>query len=189
MQIVQVPVSDLKEADYNPRKMTEKQVEDLTASIREFGFAEPIVVNKNPDRMNVVVGGHQRLKIARMLGFSEVPVVYVDLPIEAERRLNLRLNRNNGEWDWDLLANHFDTDTLVDVGFDRVELNVFPEEKEETPPPIRPGDTFSLGFHRISVGEGDGMGEIARFLGRWKRKVGYDPIRESDGAPWSSIKA
>src|ERR1700685_3274899 len=67
LNIVHVIINDLIEAEYNPRQMTEKQVSDLTASIKEFGLVDPILVNSNSERKNVIIGGHQRVKIARTL--------------------------------------------------------------------------------------------------------------------------
>ena len=96
MEIVMVPIGEIKEAEYNPRLMTEKQVADLSASIDEFGLVDPLVLNRYADRMNILVGGHMRLKIARSKGYTEMPCVYVNLPLEKEKRLNLRLNKNNG---------------------------------------------------------------------------------------------
>lgn len=125
MQIFQVKIDDLKEADYNPRQLTEYQHKHLKESIEKFGLVDPIIVNKHKDRQNVVVGGHQRLKIARELGFKEVPVVYVDLELEREKELNLRLNRNLGQFDYDMLANHFDPEFLVDIGFEAGELGMY----------------------------------------------------------------
>lgn len=124
MQIIQVPIDDLKFADYNPRNITEKQVEDLKASIAKFGVVEPVVVNNNPERMNIIVGGHQRTRILKILGFTEVPVYYVNLSLEAERELNVRLNKNTGEWDWDKLANEFDVEDLKEYGFTDGELGL-----------------------------------------------------------------
>jgi len=121
MKVEQVKISELKEVEYNPRRMTEKQVKDLTESIRKFGLVDPIIVNSYKGRENVVVGGHQRLKIARQEGFKAMPVVYVLLDEKDERELNLRLNRNLGEWDWDLLAD-FNEELLKDVGFEEDEL-------------------------------------------------------------------
>ena len=76
MKVIEVPLQDLKEAEYNPRQMTEKQVKDLTESIKQFGLVDPIIVNNHKGRKNVVVGGHQRLKIASILGLKTIPVVY-----------------------------------------------------------------------------------------------------------------
>ena len=64
-----------------------------------------------------------RLHIAKDLGFKEVPVVYINIPdIEKEKELNLRLNKNTGEFDWNLLAK-FDESFLADVGFSSEELD------------------------------------------------------------------
>lgn len=165
MQVVQVKVGLLKPADYNPRQMTEKQAKDLTESIRLFGLVDPIIVNSHKGRQNVVIGGHQRLQVALSEGFQTVPVVYVDLEPKRERELNLRLNKNLGEWDWDALAN-FDKEVLQSVGFDSADLDKiftqsdaeddFDVEKEaaaiETPT-AQIGDVYQLGDHRLTCGD------------------------------------
>jgi len=122
MEIKYVKPTDLKPADYNPRQMTEAQAQQLTDSIKRFGIVDPIIVNSHPDRLNVVIGGHQRLKIASGLGFELVPVHYVNLDLEREKELNIRLNKNTGEWNWDMLANNFDVEFLMDIGFTENEL-------------------------------------------------------------------
>jgi len=117
MKVIQVKLSDLKPAEYNPRSLDKKEAKDLKTSLERFGMVEPIVVNKAKERMNVIIGGHQRYNIWKELGNKTMPVVYVDIPgIKKERELNLRLNKNVGRWDWDMLAN-FDEDMLKDVGF------------------------------------------------------------------------
>jgi len=131
MQIVEVKITELVEAEYNPRKMTEQQAGELKDSIQRFGIVDPILVNKNQERHNVVIGGHQRLRIARLLGFDTVPVVYLDLSLEKERELNLRLNKNVGSWDWDMLAN-FEPEDLLAVGFQPKDLE-FQFGEKETP--------------------------------------------------------
>tara|TARA_R100000458_G_scaffold40557_2_gene38157 strand:- start:9373 stop:9954 length:582 start_codon:yes stop_codon:yes gene_type:complete len=128
LKIIARKPNDLKAAEYNPRQLTQKQFEDLKKSITDFGFVEPIVVNENKKRKDVVVGGHQRLKIAEDLGMETIPCVHVNLTEPKERELNIRLNKNNGQWDFDLLANHFDIEELVDWGFDEKSLmGVFDE--------------------------------------------------------------
>ncbi len=114
-------IADLNPAPYNPRQMTEKQAADLTTSIERFGLAEPIVINKN----NTIIGGHQRINIIKMQrGVEEVDVMVPSrmLSDEEEHELNLRLNKNTGEWDFDALCN-FDEDFLKDVGFDASDLD------------------------------------------------------------------
>lgn len=124
LEIVMKHVSDLIPADYNPRQMTKEQAADLRKSIEQFGLIDPLIVNVHPSRQNILVGGHMRLQIAKEMGISEVPCVEVSLTHEQEKQLNVRLNKNTGEWDWDALANHFDADDLLDLGFKDWELGL-----------------------------------------------------------------
>lgn len=117
-----VKISDLKVADYNPRQMSADQAKDLKASIEKFGFVNPILANSHPDRHNVLIGGHQRLRIAAEMGLTEVPVMYVNLDLKGEQELNLRLNKNVGEWDWSMLAN-FDESQLKESGFSKAQID------------------------------------------------------------------
>jgi ParB-like chromosome segregation protein Spo0J len=128
LEIVEVDIALLKPSEYNPRQATDKEYSDLKTSIENFGLVDPIICNNAPARKNIVIGGHFRLRIARDLGFKVVPVVYVNIPdIEREKELNLRLNKNSGSWDYDLLAN-FDEEMLSDVGFTGSEIGFFDEE-------------------------------------------------------------
>lgn len=114
IKITEVPISSLKPADYNPRKWNDDMKERLKESIRKFGAVDPLIVNGAPKRNGVVIGGHFRLQCMKELGFAKVPVVFVNIPsIDRERELNVRLNRNQGEWDFDKLKN-FDVSALLD---------------------------------------------------------------------------
>ena len=67
-------------------------------------MVDPIIANSAPKRKGTVIGGHFRLYVAGILGMAEVPVVWVDIPDEKkEKELNLRLNRNQGKFDYELL--------------------------------------------------------------------------------------
>ena len=125
MKIVQVKVSELIFAEYNPRQLTEQQGQDLKDSIQRFGFVDPIIVNSNPDRKNIIIGGHQRARIAQILDIEKIPVHYINLNTDKEKELNIRLNKNTGEWDLDQLANHFDNSELLEWGFSEEELQFF----------------------------------------------------------------
>ena len=125
MKIVTKKIGDLIEAEYNPRQLTKEQFQQITDSIKRFGIVDPIIVNKNKERKNIIVGGHQRVKVAGSLGFKEIPCVEVDLTPDKERELNVRLNKNTGEWNWDELANHFDVSELIDWGFNDKDLSFF----------------------------------------------------------------
>ena len=121
MKIETKLIKDLKPAAYNPRQISTKQYKDLKASVKKFGLVDPIIINQNG---NVVVGGHQRLKICKELKHIEIDCVVLDLSKEEERELNIRLNKNTGDFDMDILANEFDIDELVDWGFKHIDLDV-----------------------------------------------------------------
>ena len=84
LQIQTIKIDELNPAPYNPRRWSEDAVEQLKESINRFGVVDPILVNDAPGRDNVVIGGHFRIKVAKDLGFTELPVVYVTIP-ELER--------------------------------------------------------------------------------------------------------
>lgn len=134
MEVVEVDINELKTAEYNPRVLFEKDGEDIEKSINKFDLVEPIVVNKNENRKNIVIGGNQRLKILKKMGRKTVFVNYVDIPdIEDEKELNIRLNKNQAHWDYEMLANDFEIDDLLKWGFDEFDLklenNFDPEEE------------------------------------------------------------
>lgn len=104
MNIVFINIDELKPAEYNPRRFTAEQKEQLKKSIEQFGIVDPILVNSAEGRKNIVIGGHFRLLIAKELGYKQVPVVYINIPdVNKEKELNLRLNKNLGDWDFDKL--------------------------------------------------------------------------------------
>ena len=122
MKIIERNINELISAEYNPRQMTQPQRNSLTDSIKRFGLVDPILVNVHQDRKNIIIGGHQRVTIAKELGIETVPTVELELDADKERELNVRLNRNTGEWNWDGLANNFDVEELTEWGFNEKEL-------------------------------------------------------------------
>ncbi len=122
-----VPLTELRHPDYNPRKMTDKQMEDLTKSLQEFGQVDPLVVNVHPERKGIIVGGNQRYEAMKNEGYSECVIWEVNLPVSKEMELNIRLNKNVGSWDYDTLYESFNTDDLLEWGFETWELEL-PEE-------------------------------------------------------------
>lgn len=191
LNITDVPIEQLNPAIYNPRKWSDKQRSDLRQSMKRFGLVDPIIVNKAPKRKNIVIGGHFRLDIAKELGYKTVPVVYLTIPnLKKEKELNLRLNRNQGEWDTDMLKT-FDMDILLDVGFDNSDLSSiwddalsteddnFDVEKELEKikkPKTKLGDLYQLGKHRLICGDATNSDVIKRLVGRHKIDMIYsDP--------------
>ena len=128
-KIIHREINSLIFAEYNPRQLTKDQYQNLKDSISRFGLVDPIIVNSNKERKNIIVGGHQRVKVAKDMDIEFVPVIEVDLSYDKERELNVRLNKNTGEWDMDVLANMFDMDELIDWGFNEKELNIFSDDE------------------------------------------------------------
>lgn len=106
----------------NPRKLSKRNAEELRKSLEKFGVCQPIVINTN----NSIIGGHQRVRILSELGEKTVDV-YVPLqPLsqKEEEELCIRLNKNNGDFDFDILANNWDPEELVEWGFTFEELHL-----------------------------------------------------------------
>jgi ParB-like chromosome segregation protein Spo0J len=124
MKVKDRKISELKAAEYNPRRLTEKQYKELRRSMEELGTLAPAVVNTYAGRENVIIAGHQRIKIARDLGHATYPCLEVSFDPEKEKKANLRLNKAGGEWDFDILANEFDIDDLLAEGFSEKDLRI-----------------------------------------------------------------
>ena len=171
-QLRSIPVSELKPAEYNPRKKLkpgDKEYEKIKNSIQEFGFADPLVVNADM----TIIGGHQRLTVAMAMGYTEVPCAVVNVDKTKEKALNIALNKITGAWDNNLLA-----DLLVDLqsedfntdftGFEAAEIeqlfssvhdkditeDAFDVSQELQKHPVaRAGDIWMLGRHRVICGD------------------------------------
>lgn len=141
MQIEIMKLADLKPADYNPRiELTPgmDEYEKLKQSITEFGFIDPPIFNK---RTGNLVGGHQRVAVAKDLGLcEEIEVSVVDLPLDKEKALNVALNKISGHWDDEKLAiilENLDDDEIKLTGFDDNEVSELLSEMEV--PNFEPG--------------------------------------------------
>ena len=153
--IVYVPVTELISPEYNPRSWSEENTEELKESIRRYGIVDPILVNSSQERNNIVIGGNFRLKVIKELGYTEVPVLYINIPdLEKEKELCIRLNKNQGEWDISLLS-QFDESFLSDIGFDSVELDeIFEDETEESIFDLEK-ELEKVGIENVTVQKGD----------------------------------
>ncbi len=191
LKIENVSVTALQNALYNPRKWSAEAISNLTQSIKQFGLVDPIIVNSSPNRKNIVIGGHFRLKIAKELKYKTVPVVYVNIPdVEREKELNLRLNKNTGDWDFKLLAD-FDQSILGGIGFSSEELDdifgldetpeEFDLEKELkklniTNIQIKKGDVYQLGNSKLMCGDSTIEAEVLKLMGNEKADMCFtDP--------------
>jgi DNA modification methylase len=168
LKIEYVPITSISPALYNPRIWDEESKKQLTESITRFGIVDPLIVNSAEDRRGVLIGGHFRLVVLKELGYTEVPVVYLNIPdVEKEKELNIRLNKNQGEFDLNLLK-EFDESVLSDIGFSSEELDdIFPNDEEEKPfdleaelksmdissVEVKPGDIYDLDGSRLMCGD------------------------------------
>ena len=182
-ELKMLPVSVLKPAEYNPRKKLkkgDKEYKKIENSIREFGFADPLVVNADM----TIIGGHQRLTVAIDLGYIEVPCAVVDVDKTREKALNIALNKITGAWDDQMLA-----DLLKDLenvnfnldftGFEAPEIgqlfsNIYDKKIKEDnfdvdselkqPTFSKPGDIWHLGKHRVICGDSTKVETYGRLM-------------------------
>ena len=182
----QYHIDELIFAEYNPRQLTKDQYQGLKDSITRFGLVDPVIINKHKERDNIIVGGHQRVKVAKDLGYKEVPCVEVNLTPEKERELNIRLIKNTGEWDWDSLANYFDVSDLLEWGFTDDELQFEPElvegriDDDEIPEVeeaiTKLGDLWLLGEHRVLCGDSTNIKDGKHLMNKKKADMVFtDP--------------
>jgi hypothetical protein len=129
-KIVQRKVAELVPAEYNPRKISEKQLNDLKKSFKNLGTLEPAVINMKAGRENIIISGHQRIRVATELGMETYPCIEVKFAEAKEREANIRMNKNTGEFDQDLLIEGFEIEALLEWGFEETELDLEIEEKK-----------------------------------------------------------
>ena len=177
------PIEKLRPYERNPRTHSEVQVDQIAASVVEFGWTNPILVDENAG----VLAGHGRLLAARKLGLAEVPVIRFEHLSEAQKRAYLIADNQlamQAGWSEELLAQELawlrDESFELDlVGFDAPELerllaiadgemaseeadDAVPEPPEE--PVSRPGDLWNLGNHRLLCGDATVLADVERLL-------------------------
>jgi len=173
-------LKDLKKWERNPRQATEKQAKDLRKSLNKFNLADPLIINTD----NTIIGGHFRYDIL-LEKFGEKHVVDVRIPSRKLNHkqmveLNLRLNKNQGEWDWELLA-QFSEDMLKLTGFENEELDQifgltidenFDVDKElqeaikKGAQRVKEGDIWQLGDHKLIIADCTNKKAWAKLLGK-----------------------
>ena len=155
MKIEKIQINKLKPATYNPRQISTKQYKDLKSSVEKFGLVDPIITNKD----FTIIGGHQRYKICKELKHKEIDCVVLDLSKEEERELNIRLNKNTGDFDMDILANEFDIDELVDWGFKHIDLDINIDKLDDK---FTLDDSDKSPFQQITFTLADKQAELIR---------------------------
>jgi len=160
-------IDELTDYSKNPRSLTKQQFEQLKKSLDKFGLIDKPIINA--DEKNTVIGGHQRLRVLRSENQKSVECWYPSRELDEKEveELNIRLNKNTGDWDFDTLANNFEVGDLMDWGFTEMELGLYPEE--DMPDDVEPqidkaeelrikwgvetGQLWQLGEHRLICGD------------------------------------
>jgi len=170
-------ISEISGAKYNPRKISDEAMGRLTKSLAEFGNIQPITWNA---RTGNVVGGHQRLKVYKAMGKTEVDVWAVDLDEQKEKAANIALNKLSGEFDMPMLKDileEIDTGDLdmeiTGFGMDEIALmmeDAHPEVTEDEVPEVpvdaitKSGDLWLLGEHRVLCGDSTSEEDVSRLM-------------------------
>jgi glycosyl transferase family 1/ParB-like nuclease family protein len=189
-------VALLRSRKRNPRTHTPKQIRQIAASIKEFGFVNPVLV----DGFNGIIAGHGRVEAAKLLGMSDIPTVCVDHLTPTEIRAYVIADNRLAElagWDRELLALELQEllvqpnfDVAV-TGFDTAEVDILigelsedaPDEADELPaidrsqPSVsRPGDLWRVGDHYLLCGNALEEQSYRRLLGDTKAQMVFtDP--------------
>jgi DNA modification methylase len=168
-------IKDLKPHPSNPRKLSKHDAEHLQKSLEKFGLIDKPVILKDGS----MIGGHQRIAVLKKMGHKEVECLVADRDMTPEEvnECAIRLNRNLGEWDWDIIANQWPSESLLEWGFTADELFLDAEQiinpepdNEVLEPPKDPktklGDLYELDAHRLLCGDSTEPTTVGKVLER-----------------------
>jgi hypothetical protein len=178
-------ISDIKLNPNNPRLIKDDKFKKLVQSIKDFPEMldiRPIVVNQDM----IILGGNMRYRACKEAGIKEIPVIITDLSEEKQREFLIKDNTSGGEWDWDMIANEWDTEELIEWGLDIPVFNIedagtaeeddfdVPDGGIETD--IVLGDLFEIGEHRLLCGDSTDSDAVAKLMdGKKSDMVFTDP--------------
>lgn len=180
MEFKSININELKPAEYNPRidlKPGDKEFEKIRKSIEEFGYVDPVIINKD----GTIVGGHQRYKVLKDIGYTEIQCIVIDVDKEKEKALNIALNKISGDWDKDklkVLLSELQGVGLAEItGFDLAELGMLGVQEEvieddfdidkvlkEEKSYIQQGDIIKLGRHRLICGDSTNGADVEKLM-------------------------
>ena len=195
MDIISVKIENIKPYSKNAKKHHQKQIDLIAKSIKEFGFNQPLVL----DRDNNIIVGHGRLEGAKKAGIKEVPVLYKEsLTPEQAKAYRLADNKlNESDWDMDLVIEELKglDDNMVELtGFD-TDLLIEPEEKDDEVPEVpeepksKLGDIYQLGKHRIMCGDSTKIEDVEKLMdGKKADLVVTDPPYNVDYEGGTGLK-
>ena len=204
-EIIYKNVKDLIPYVNNTRTHDEKQVKQIAASIKEFGFTNPVLVGESND----VIAGHGRILAAEKLGIEQVPTIELKGLSEAQKKAYIIADNKlalNAGWDEDLLKieleglKELDFDLSL-IGFSFDELDELLDEKvnnddiieddydenKEVDSIVKHGDVWQLGSHKLMCGDSFSIEQISKLMGDHKADIGFcDPPYDLDKDEWIS---
>jgi DNA modification methylase len=176
------PINKIKSNPNNPRVIKDDKFKKLVQSLKdlpEMAQVRPIVVNQDM----IVLGGNMRLKAMKEAGWKEAPVAVVDWDEDKQRQFIIKDNVGFGEWDWDMLANEWDAESLGEWGLDVPQMNETEIEAEEDDfdvpeggiqTDIVLGDLFEIGEHRLLCGDSTDSDAVAKLMNGEKADVSHN---------------
>lgn len=191
------PVAELRPCPRNARRHSPKQIQQIAAAIRTFGFTNPILI----DDANMILAGHGRVEAAKLLGHATVPTIRLAQMTDAQKRVYILADNRLAElakWDPEILATELEFLTSTDLGFEvevtgfetqAIDLALAPTtharadpKADALPPPhegpavARAGDLWTLGQHRLLCADArDGQSFVRVMDGRKAQLVITDP--------------
>lgn len=175
-QVEYRPIAELKELPGNPRTIKKDQFEKLKQSIKnnaDYFEARPIILSDRTGEL-VILAGNQRFKAAKAIGLQQVPTILLpNLSEEREKEIIIRDNVENGDWDWDALANEWDASMLDSWGVDlptdlKPQLEIIedeaPEPETDKPAKSKLGEIYQLGDHLLMVGDSTKAEQVAELM-------------------------
>lgn len=177
-----IPITKIKPNESNPRLIRDEKFKLLVQSLKDFpemADVRPIVVNKD----HVILGGNMRYKAMLEAGWKEAPVTIVDWPEEKQREFIIKDNVSGGEWDWEMLANEWDSQQLLDWGMDLPSDFAQPEVEEDEAPEVSDepaiselGKVYQLGRHRLMCGDSTKIEDVEKLMNGQKADMVFtDP--------------
>lgn len=170
-------IADLIDYENNPRQINKDNYKKLVESLKQDGYHARICINKD----NTIIGGHQRKKAMLDAGYTpqdEIEVIVPSMLLSEDdlKRINIRDNLPYGEWDFDILANTFNMDDLIDWGMpedflpDKIEDEINPQGDEDylpespnIPKTVR-GDIYEIGKHRLMCGDSTLVDDVDKLM-------------------------
>ena len=185
MQPSLTKISDIKLNPNNPRLIKDDKFKKLVQSVKDFPemlSIRPIVVNKDM----IILGGNMRFRACKEAGIKEMPVIIADLSEEKQREFLIKDNTSGGEWDWDMIANEWDSEELEAWGLDLPVFNIedagtAEEDNFEAPDggietDIVLGDLFEIGEHRLLCGDSTNSDDVEKLMNGQKADLVFtDP--------------